>query len=303
MPTKFPPAFDAFVAPARPRAEIWRTLLGLVLFAALLALLAIGLFLGLFFALKTYAPDDVNAIMAGIREQRSILSTFVMLGAVTLILPALWPVVRFLHKRPFFTLIAPDRRINWTMWAVSAGIFLLLGAISAIITLVTEDVHQQMPLAVWAMWVIPLLPVLFLQTMAEEVLFRGYLQQQLAARFQSRWIWMVLPAALFGLGHYNPEIFGANTWMVMANAFVMGLIAADLTARMGNLSASMGLHFANNLMVAIFLNIDGQMSGLSLFTFEMRLDGGEMAVQLWISIVSMLFFYGVFVVIHSRRRM
>jgi DNA-directed RNA polymerase subunit RPC12/RpoP len=38
-----------------------------------------------------------------------------------------------------------------------------------------------------------------IQTGAEEVLFRGYLQQQLAARFASPIAWMVLPSAIFAL--------------------------------------------------------------------------------------------------------
>ncbi|WP_338153259.1 CPBP family intramembrane glutamic endopeptidase [Pseudophaeobacter leonis] len=42
------------------------------------------------------------------------------------------------------------------------------------------------------------------QVSAEEVVFRGYLQQALAARFKSPVIWLVAPSALFGLAHYMP---------------------------------------------------------------------------------------------------
>lgn len=303
MPPNFPPAFAAFIAPARKHSEIWRILLGLVLFAVLLVALVIALFAATYFGFEMQEFGKGRRMIGEISGQRSVFSTFALLGMITLFIPALWPVVRLLHKRPLSSLISPTGRINWTIWSISAGILLFLGAISAILTLATEDVTQQMPLGQWAFWAVLVLPVLFLQTTAEELLFRGYLQQQLAARFQSRWIWMALPAFLFGMAHYNPETFGTNTWLVMGNAFVMGLIAADITARLGNLSASMGLHFANNLMVALFLNIDGQMSGLSLFTFEMNMKGGVMAVQLVLSIATMLFFYGVFVVIHHRRRM
>ncbi len=41
---------------------------------------------------------------------------------------------------------------------------------------------------------------LVVQTGAEELLFRGYLTQQLAARFEARAIWMGVPALAFGAG-------------------------------------------------------------------------------------------------------
>jgi membrane protease YdiL (CAAX protease family) len=59
-----------------------------------------------------------------------------------------------------------------------------------------------------------------IQTGAEEVLFRGYMQQQLAARFSSPILWMVLPSAIFAALHYQPEIMGDNTWLMMGAVFV-----------------------------------------------------------------------------------
>ncbi len=52
-----------------------------------------------------------------------------------------------------------------------------------------------------------------IQTGAEELVFRGYLQQQLAARFASPLIWMVLPALIFGAVHYDPATAGPNVWL------------------------------------------------------------------------------------------
>ena len=41
-----------------------------------------------------------------------------------------------------------------------------------------------MPLAAWAAWLPLVLPALLVQTAAEEIAFRGYLMQGLAARFR-----------------------------------------------------------------------------------------------------------------------
>ena len=64
------------------------------------------------------------------------------------------------------------------------------------------------------------------QISAEELAFRGYLMQGLAARFRARAVWWGLPALLFGLMHWNPATFGPNAWLVVLTAGLIGLILA-----------------------------------------------------------------------------
>ena len=104
-----------------------------------------------------------------------------------------------------------------------------------------------------------------IQTSAEEILFRGYLQQQLAARFRSPVIWMVAPALLFGVLHYRPDA-GANGGLIMLWAAGFALAAADLTARAGTLGPAIGLHFMSN--ASALLSAEGTLSGLALFRLQ-----------------------------------
>jgi membrane protease YdiL (CAAX protease family) len=104
-----------------------------------------------------------------------------------------------------------------------------------------------------------------IQTGAEEVLFRGYMQQQLAARFSSPLMWMVLPSAIFAALHYQPEIMGDNTWLMMAAVFVFALLAADLTAVTGTIGAAWAMHFVNNALAILVVATDGPLSGLALY--------------------------------------
>jgi membrane protease YdiL (CAAX protease family) len=105
-----------------------------------------------------------------------------------------------------------------------------------------------------------------LQTGAEEILFRGYIQQQLAARFRSPILWMILPSALFGVLHWQPDVMGDNAIYVVAAATLFGLLAADLTAKTGSLGAAWGFHFANNVVAILIVSLDGPLSGLALYT-------------------------------------
>jgi len=296
MPAVFPAKFEAFVAPARLRSGILRTFSGILLFLTIYVALVIAS--AAILALTLPQLPFIEAL----KTRDTILSTFLLLGSVILMLPALWVVVRFLHKRPFSSLISHNGRINWRMWGISAGVFLILGLFNFAATWIGRDVAPQMPIGKWLVWALLVLPVLFLQTMTEELVFRGYLQQQLAARFASRWVWMVMPATLFALGHLDFQAFGPNAWLIVFATFTMGIIGADLTARMGDISATMGLHFANNLLVGVFLNANGQMSGISLFTYDLDLRSISFGVETTVSAVIMLAVYLVFVLVYRRRR-
>jgi hypothetical protein len=106
------------------------------------------------------------------------------------------------------------------------------------------------------------------QTAAEELVFRGYLMQGLAARFRSWLVWWLVPALLFGLLHWSPQVYGADAWLAVLSATLIGLALADVTARTGGLSLAMGLHFANNVAAVLILAPPSELSWLSLFAVD-----------------------------------
>ena len=105
-----------------------------------------------------------------------------------------------------------------------------------------------------------------LQTGAEELLFRGYLQSQLAARFSAKWVWLFVPSLLFGLLHYMPAETAGPGLLYVASTTLFGIIAADLTARTGSIGAAWGLHFANNCLAILVVVYLGAASGLGLYS-------------------------------------
>lgn len=106
---------------------------------------------------------------------------------------------------------------------------------------------------------------ILIQTSAEEILFRGYLQQSLAARFRSPLVWIGLPSLLFAAGHYSPATVGDNALMVAIWAFTFGLLTADLTARAGTLGPAIALHFFNNFAALLVISLPDNLGGLALF--------------------------------------
>ena len=99
---------------------------------------------------------------------------------------------------------------------------------------------------------------------AEELLFRGYLTQALAARFRSPLAWALVPSLAFGALHWDGAAYGADAWLAVAAATAVGLALADVTARTGNLSAAIGLHFANNVAALLVVAMPGPTAALAL---------------------------------------
>ncbi|MEM1361413.1 MAG: type II CAAX endopeptidase family protein [Pseudomonadota bacterium] len=253
-------AHRVYIAPARARPGLWRLVLGLLLVA--LVYLALNGIAFLVYALR-YGPDDASLLFASLGVASTpgslllVLATFfpMILG---LALVCYWP-----HRRSFGSLIGPAPRALRDFFRAIAVFGVIYGAAS-LAFFVMEPTQPNLPVGLWAQ-LLPLLVIgLIIQTGAEELLFRGYLQQQLAARFASPLIWAVLPSLLFGLLHYDPVRLGAVAPAAVLAAQFFGLIAADLTVKSGTLGAAWGAHFANNFFAIGVISVDGSLTGMAL---------------------------------------
>lgn len=292
-PRARPPRYaphDAFVAPARPRCELWR----LVPAGAII----VATYLGLLFLLGAYLTQSYGPLIAGAILQRMargdspgamllLLWSFLGLAAGPML------AARLIHGRAAGTLFGPaPRRVLADLIAVALPVtglqILLLPLVSG-----AADLQPGLGFTTFLACLPFALAGLLIQTGAEEILFRGYLQQQLAARFAHPAVWMGLPSALFALGHYLPADYGANAWAVALWAGIFGLLAADLTARTGTLGAAIGLHFASNFGALLLVGIEGHLDGLALWTRALDMAdpaaaGPALAVDLGIMAVSWL---------------
>jgi membrane protease YdiL (CAAX protease family) len=176
----------------------------------------------------------------------------------------LWVVVSLIHKRELRSLIGEKQAAARDFFRVFRALIILFAILLAVPMPehLTLQFHQSF--GAWLPWLLPGLAVIFIQIAAEELVFRGYLQSQLAARFENPAVWILLPSILFGLMHYNPADYGSNAIWVVAWATLFGVIAADLTARSGNLGAAFALHFANNINAILIVGMQDYWDSLAL---------------------------------------
>jgi len=254
------PEFAAYIGPARLYPELWRLALGLLLiafvYAGFFAIMLVGLY-------PVVGPIQYFGWILKLRQPAEPWPTvFVLISFVGLMLGPLIAAPAC-HFRGPGTLFGPlDETVR--SFALTLAVLLPVYAVMLGIGWLIEPPVVNLPLDTWLRFLPLALPLVLIQTTAEELIFRGYLQQQLAVRFAARWVWMGLPALLFTSLHWNP-IAGTNIWLILLVTLAYALIAADLTERTGSLGAAIGLHFVNNVAALLLIATGGTITGLSLY--------------------------------------
>mgnify|MGYP001794468694 CR=1 FL=1 len=271
----------AFVAPAIPKGQLWRLLIGIVLIAAF------------FLALSQMLVNTVMSLAGGNGPSfadpeapvgQSPGEVLLLLAQLGLLGVSAGLVCIVAHNRAPTTLVGPRTKAIGQFTAV---LFVLVLIVLALLLLppygFDEPMQRNMGLATWLL----LLPVgliaVLIQVSAEELLFRGYLQQQLAALSTSPFVWMILPSAIFGALHYTPSSAGSNAMTIAVLAGVFGLITADLTGRSGTLGPAIALHFINNVQAILITSPPDEMSGLALYVLPFGL-GDEAKMAQWLPV-------------------
>jgi len=280
--------YERLLEEVRPTSELWRLALGVAIILATYLVVAMVILM----TADNLGAFGIGGVHRGPVSLLVLLLTFpgLALGSVLAVL--------ILHRRDPQGLLGRNFARFRGDFTVASTITLTGQVVSLAVGFLIFAPVASLPVAIWAMWVVPVLALILMQSAAEELVFRGYLQQQLAARFRSRWIWWVAPSVLFGLLHYDTQVYGPNAWLVVLDTMLIGLIAADLTARTGNLGAAVGLHFTNNAVVLLFVALQGDLSGMALHVTpfsaadhsmmrlalggDVVLFGGGYAVYLWI---------------------
>jgi len=277
---------NALVKAAEARSELWRVAVGLVGVFVIYGLMVAAYLEGL----RSLAGTNGERLMETVLNGETPLDMVILLASFTAMTAALWIVVRWLHDRTLRSLIGS------VPLAIQQGL-VALGALVGLYVVISIappygfsgiETTRNLGWGTWLFWLPIAVLMIFVQVSAEELVFRGYLQSQLAARVKSPFVWIGVPALLFGALHYDAANAGENAALIASWAVIFGLLAADLTARTGTLGPAIAFHFANNVMALLFVGIRGELDGLALWSYQISLSDPQLAPLIWVDFAMMI---------------
>lgn len=258
----------AFIAPARHRNALKYLLFG---YFAIEFLYRVTYDL-LDAFIREFAPAAMDAFYIG----ASPLSLAAQLFSFAFLAVSTMLVVRFVHHRNPLTLIGSLKTCRQQFLASFWPLLFLLFVFEFIPPYWSSQALDRSPdFMGWALFLPVSLAAVMVQIGAEEMLYRGYLQQQLATLFRHPSAWLIPTNLVFGIAHWSDGApLEANVQYVIW-AFCLGLCASDLTARSGTLGPALAIHFANNLFAfLLYGETGGHSSGFALFIFPPDSLGG-----------------------------
>jgi membrane protease YdiL (CAAX protease family) len=267
-------AFDRFVDQARPNASFTKLGLGiLIMIVTAVALIFILSSIGA----SIWGLERVGEFFAELEKLDTPKAVLFALFLVPFQFIGLFFALWWVHKRTIRSVFGYGPLVR--NFEIAVIICLLLYGAITLFQLFMDDGVPNMPVGTWFLYMIPLLPILLLQVTTEELIFRGYLLQQFAAISKNPIVWMVIPSAIFGSLHYDPNKMGQEAAiLVVVLTGLFGLILADLTRRTGNIAAAVGVHFVNNFIAICILPLGGTMTGISLFISKISVDDPDQAL-------------------------
>lgn len=267
--------FQRWVDSARPRTQLWRTALG--------AVIVVGIWMIWTVALGLFAVGSGlitrNALASVMGQSDTPLSYIDVVSATGVLFATFWGLwigvwvgVRLLGKRGLASVVSEQGRMRFGQFGVGMALaagYLAAGMVLSSFSGMTPQ-RSSLPVETWLVSFVPLAILIFLQSAGEELFFRGYLTQQLAARVRHPLVWGLLPSLAFGLAHASngggDMQFGV--YYVVA-ATMLGLVMTATVWQTGGLSAAMGFHFVNNIGALLVVSVAGASPPVSLFLLSL----------------------------------
>lgn len=216
--------------------------------------IAILRFAGGFDALKYRLPKGGQEW-----EQLGIdpLINYVAMNATFLVgIALMWVIVRFIHRRPFVTLLSGRGNFDFDRAILGFVVWFVLSLIAGGIN--WAFFPEEITISYSARRFLHALPLMAIctpvQCFCEELIFRGYLVQTCALRTRNFWVLVAINGFLFAAPHMRNPGADSNPLLVFLGYLVIGLMLTIFTLRSNGIETAVGVHTANNFFLAAILN-------------------------------------------------
>jgi membrane protease YdiL (CAAX protease family) len=230
---------------------------------------------------------------------RTPLSLLFVLFSFVPIWIGVWIAMKFIHDVPMKELFGSFGKLDLQLLLKGFLVMLVLGisieTILQFIPVVSGFIYYEpnkvLILSDWVKWFLPVMLFIFVQSAAEELVFRGYLLQTIWSKSASYLYAVICPSLIFGLLHFDPQSYGANAWLYCFNTFVVGCLLCLVTLHTGNIALAFGLHWGGNTVSLLFFGIYGNLDGMALWLTLLDPKSGAMGIALIVSTTFMIVIY------------
>jgi uncharacterized protein len=178
-----------------------------------------------------------------------------------------WVALRLIHRRRLSSLMGITGRLSWHDLASSFAVWFVVCLGSSALFSATDltELRDGIELVDWIIALLPFSLWILMQSSAEELVFRGYLQQSLAQRFPNWLVWAALPTLVFTLLHWDGDATPSMNAAILVSGAVFSVAMTLLVCATGNLGAAFGAHCANNVVAILFFGSDADYQWAALY--------------------------------------
>jgi uncharacterized protein len=185
--------------------------------------------------------------------------------------------VRFIHQKRFISVLTGYDRFRFKHFFFAFGIWAVVLVTALVVTYFAAPDEL-----VWQFNAVKFVQLFFvciiflpIQTLVEEVLFRGYLLQGLSQVFKNGWVPLLITSLLFAMAHLsNPEISAYGKGLMVTYYLMFALFLGVITLLSEGLELAYGIHLANNLLSALFITSKNSVLKTDALFFAKTEDAG-----------------------------
>lgn len=171
-------------------------------------------------------------------------------------------LVKLLHKRPSWSVALPEWKFKawdfWTAFWVSIVVGLIFALFFSLIGALPIEKNPDFKLMNWLLLVFVGFAGLFIQTGAEELVFRGYFTQMVRRFTSNKFFFIGIPVLLFALPHISNLSGQVSGGILLALPYIIAAVLFAWAAyRSGSLWMALGLHLANNYSGLVLVGTKG----------------------------------------------
>jgi len=275
----------------------WRYLMGIILILFFGQIVG-GIFVAMPILYAKYDDDPTTNFLGDGFNFEGIDSMYLFIAlnlSFIMLFLGIYLAIRYIHKRPFLSLITPFEKINWNRIGQAFLFFVIFSGIisvgEALLYPGTFEVSLNLKRFIPFLFLVIILTPF--QTSAEELLFRGYILQGMGHWIKQPVVLAILNGVIFALLHiFNPEV-GGGYWLALANYFYIGFFLCLITVKDNRLELALGAHFGINFYAALVANYAQSAVKTESIFYNTQLNLGYALITLIIvSIIFYILFFG-----------